>query len=502
MKRSFLTGVAAAALLATSSYAALAAGKKGKVEAAPPPPPAWLDTLTIDGFVEGGVTINPGQPVNKVNWGHLYTDRANWPTFNGALLTVQRPLDPKAEGIDLGFKVQGQVGMDARYNHFLGVLDYAVKSRTQIALIEAHGLVHLPILTKGGIDLKIGKFVTYNGAEVIPAKDNLFYTHSYIFNFGPFLHTGAMATTHVTDWLDVYTGVTTGVNTSIGWPGDNNRAASFHGGFGLNLLDGQLTIMAFTHAGPENPKMVDPYLNLTFPAGVPHWPDIGTFCSCGPSTTWRYYNNLTATWKPTENLTLITDISYMRDDGWNAVNGLGMSQAYAGWVDGLLGTPFGLLPRRPRGVDAYGVAQYASYKVNDQFKVNGRIEYWRDNNNFFAGAFPGYFDMVNAMHGFQSAAIFQPFGNANNANGTSYLALTLGTTITPDVPDMPLIKGIILRPEVRWDVAVNNAAPFFGGPRTSVPYGLTASPPPTIGVTQKRSQGLIAMDVIIPFSIR
>ena len=119
-------------------------------------------------------------------------------------------------------------------------------------------------------------FATYNGAEVIPAKDNLFYSHSYIFNYGPFIHTGAMVTTHVKPWLDVYTGVTSGVNTSLGWPGDNNAAASFHGGFGFNLLDGNLTIMAITHTGPENQRQTDP-LGVGWPVGfangIPFTPD-------------------------------------------------------------------------------------------------------------------------------------------------------------------------------------------------------------------------------------
>lgn len=473
MKRSYPIGVAALALSAGIAHAADKPSKKAEPE---PPPPAWIDTLTIDGFVEGGVTVNPGQPANKLNWGHLYTDRANWPTFNGAVLTVQRPLDPKATGFDYGFKIQGQIGMDARYNHFLGELDYLIKDRTQLAVLEAHGLVHLPILTQGGVDVKVGQFVTYNGAEVIPAKDNLFYTHSYIFNFGPFLHTGVMTTTHATDWLDVYAGVTTGVNTSIGWPGDNNSSASLHGGVGLNLLDGNLTIMAMTHSGPENPKQTDPL-------GV-GWPNIPVACVCNPNSTWRYYNNFTVTWKATENLTFITDISYMRENGWNPISVTGLPQEtidldQTGVLAGL--------GQRPQGVEAYGVAQYASYKLNDIFKLNGRIEYWRDNKNFFAAAFPGYFDAVNAAHGFPTTAIFQP------ANvGTSYLALTAGVTITPEFPEMPYIKGMILRPEVRWDTAVNNARPFFGHPTAFAANG----------ITPKRSQGLIAMDVIIPFSIR
>jgi hypothetical protein len=445
MKFTLLTGVATAALFAGAAFAADVDAKKGP-PAAPPPPADWVDTLTIDGFLDAGFAINFANPANGLNFGQLFTDRANWPSFNQGVLTVQRPLDPKATDFDFGFKVQGMIGTDARYTHYLGELDYWVHDRTQIALIEAHALAHLPILTQGGIDFKVGQFVTMNGAEVIPAMDNLFYTHSYIFNFGPFMHTGVMTTTHATDWLDVYAGVTTGVNTSIGWPGDNNNAAAFHGGFGLNLLDGELTIMAITHSGPENPKQLDPL-------GV-GWTNTPVACACSPSSTWRYYNNLTTTWKATEDLTFITDMAYFHDDGWNANFWTG----------------------QPQGVSAYGIAQYISYKASDVLKFNGRVEVFRDNNNFFVAGFPGYFDAVNVLHGFPApSAVFAPAP-------TTYLALTAGVTITPPIPENPLIKGVIIRPEFRWDTSVNGTTPFAAG--------------------TKSSRGMFAMDVIIPFSIR
>jgi len=147
--------------------------------------------------------------------------------------------------------------------------------------------------------------VTLEGAEVINAPDNALYTHSYIFNFGiPFKHTGILTTTHVNPMLDIYLGVDTGVNTTFGNHldcfncGDNNRAAAFHGGFGLNLLDGALTIAATTHIGPENPNVTPVIL-----AGV------------DPNSALRYLNDVTVVWKATDKLTLTTDANYIRDDG-------------------------------------------------------------------------------------------------------------------------------------------------------------------------------------------
>ena len=63
MKWFYLPIVTAASLAATIAGAADVANKKAP--AAPPPPPAWLDTLTVDGYVEGGVAMNFNQPWNR-----------------------------------------------------------------------------------------------------------------------------------------------------------------------------------------------------------------------------------------------------------------------------------------------------------------------------------------------------------------------------------------------------------------------------------------------------
>jgi len=103
-------------------------------------------------------------------------------------------------------------------------------------------------------DIKIGQYVTPLGAEVIDPRGNFFYSHDYVFNFGlPLRHTGILADTHVNSMLDLYYGVDTGVKATFGAPADPNGSASFLGGFGLNLLKGDLTILALTHIGKVLP---------------------------------------------------------------------------------------------------------------------------------------------------------------------------------------------------------------------------------------------------------
>ena len=242
-----------------------------------PPPANWWDTLTVSGSVDAGITFNPDSPGDGLNFGHLFTDKANQPLLNQMLLTVQRPLDPKATDYDFGFKVQAMYGTDARYIHYLGELDYIINDWSQITPVEAWGIVHLPWLFAGGIDVKAGQYVTLEGAETIDPTTNYLYSHSYIFNFGiPLVHTGIMTISHVDPMVDIYAGVDTGVNTTFGnHQGDNNGAAAFHGGIGLNLLDGNLTILATTHIGPEIPDT----------NGFNNTVDNITSCGCNPNNS-------------------------------------------------------------------------------------------------------------------------------------------------------------------------------------------------------------------------
>lgn len=362
------------------------------------PPAAWADTLKIHGSAEAGFTINPDGPGNGLNYGQLFTDKANEPLLNQILLTVERPLDPKAEGDDYGFKLQGMLGTDARYTHFLGELDRTIHDRTQVDIVEANFLTHFAVLTDGGIDTKFGQYSTPLGAEVIDATANTFYSHSYIFNFGlPLKHTGGYATVHVSDMLDIYAGGDTGVNTSI-FHGDNNGVPAFLGGFGLNgLMDGKLTVLALTHIGAENPSN-----SVGFNADAKK----------------RWIGDIVLTYKPDDTLTLTTELNYIKDDGFHA--------------------------------QAYGIAQYAAYTIDDTLSVALRAEAYRDANGFFVAAFPNPLDFVNLEKGEPAQVL--------GAGKTTYGELTLGLTYKPPVPDA--ITGTMIRPELRFDRALDGGRPF------------------------------------------
>jgi hypothetical protein len=394
MTRLNLCGAAAVAVLAGLGLARPAAAQQAApAPATPAPPAAWADTLKFSGQIEAGITLNPDWPDDRRNFGHLFTDRANQPVLNQFLLTAARPLDPKATDWDFGFKAQFMYGNDARITHFMGELDHTINAPYQIDIVEANVLVHVPGIGEGGTDLKIGQYPTPIGYEVIDASGNPLYSHSYIFNFGiPLKHTGGYATAHLTSTLDLWGGVDTGVNTSLG-NGDNNGSLAGLAGLGLNLMDGNLTILALSHFGPENPSN----------AGV---------------TGWRYENDAVITWKINEKLTSVTELNYIYDAGFQASGG--------------------------------GVAQYLTYAIDDHWSVTGRAEVWNDSKGFYVAKFRGNFDFVNFERGLPTT----PGGVVGGGNST-YTELTLGVNWKPEVPKM--IEGFMIRPEVRWDHSSNKS---------------------------------------------
>jgi hypothetical protein len=375
------------------------------VPAAQPPAPqptGWFSTVKLSAQGEAGIVVNTGHPADSENFGQLFTDKANQVQLNQILLTAQRPTDPKVD-YDIGFKFQGMYGSDARYTHFLGELNHVTADRNQFDIVEANLSIHLPWLTAGGIDVKAGQYVTPIGFETIDPSTNPFYSHSYIFNFGiPLKHTGVLATAHVNDTLDIWAGVDSGVNTTLG-DGDNNGAAAGLFGFGLNnLLGGKLTVLALSHIGPENPS-------LTVPNADSHM---------------RYENDIVLTYKYSDTLSFTTEGNYIRDDYFHA--------------------------------DGYGVAQYASYTINDHITFNARGEIFRDNKGFYVAAFPGNLDFVNAERGYPASVITAP--------QTTYGAITLGLTFKPPLPAP--VSTFMIRPEVRYDSSLNGTHPFNAGRST------------------------------------
>jgi hypothetical protein len=99
-----------------------------------------------------------------------------------------------------------------------------------------------------------------------------------------------------------------------------NHFTACYGGFGGNLHDGKIVCSAPTHIGPEDPQDNHDY---------------------------RYLSDFTVTWKATNRLTSITDLSYVDE---------------------------------PVQAEGYGVAQYFTYALTNGLKNPPEVCYDRSLN--------------------------------------------------------------------------------------------------------------------------
>ena len=411
LRAGLLAGAVAVTLCGRVAYAE-------ETPAADDKPPAPPPELTFSLQLEGGVTSSFTSTSSNRVFGRLFDDQESQPVINQALLTAGKALDPAATGYDLGFKLQGMFGSDARYTRFTNEFQgMSADSLYQFDLVEANVLLHTPWLSEGGVDFKLGQYSTPIGAEVIDPSGNLFYSHSYIFNYGiPLKHTGVMATWHATPMVDLYASLDTGVNTGFkGIPGhaQNSGPPAFLGGIGLNLLGGDLTLLALAHIGTETPDAA--IANGVLPATVK------------PDSAYREIYDLVTIWKVNENLTLTNEINGFHDDALKA--------------------------------DGYGMAQYASWAVNDTLSVVGRGEIFVDDENALVSQFGANGDFLRIEEGYPATSAYTVTGGPAGQR-TTYGELSLGLNYKPKLDPF---SALVIRPELREDTVLDGGHPFHDG---------------------------------------
>lgn len=372
----------------------------------------WWSSVSFSTLIDVGATYNPSDPKSGKNFGRLWDDKANGLTFDEWQLTAQRPIDSKSKMYDFGFKLQGIYGADARYTHYLHQFP-ANNNANQFDIFEATIQMHIPWFTGGGVDIKLGEYPTLGSVEANDPSTNNFYSHSYIFSFGlPSKHTGILTTVlHAGSVVVLYAGLDTGSNTTI-CAGDNNSAIAFLGGVGLNFWDGALTTLLSSHIGPENASAA--VANHLLPDSV------------HVNSAMREYNDIMTVWKVNEKLTLMNDMNWVHDPALNA----------------------------GRAANAFGMAQYGVYTLNDVVSLTARGEVFRDANGVFVSQYGNNADFVRSEEGL-------PPLSANTVSGgkTTYGALTLGLNFKPHLGGS-YPSNILIRPEIRYDASLNGTTPF------------------------------------------
>lgn len=189
--------------------------------------------IQIYGWLQQGFTGNFDSPNNRLNFGVNYNNRSNDILFNQQYIVIEKAIEQN-DSINFGFRLDFYGGQDAPDNTAIQFGWFErVNTRTPttnswgIDVPQIYGQMHLPILTKRGVDIRAGWFYTNMGYEVIPAKDTDFYSHAYELFYGvPFYHSGVELVVHLGDTVDFMHMITRGWDA---FTDDINDTWSYHG---------------------------------------------------------------------------------------------------------------------------------------------------------------------------------------------------------------------------------------------------------------------------------
>jgi hypothetical protein len=219
-------------------------------------------------------------------------------------------------------------GEDARKNHSIGVLrsetdGFPFRNDPWFDLQEAYMSARVPV--GNGPVIKVGKFVTLLGYEVIESPNDLNYSRGFLFTSAvPLTHTGVLGAYSITDWLSVQGGLV------LGWDRSNlkNDGPSGTGQVAVTPVK-DLPIALNFIVGPEK---------------------------SGDRNPIRWVVDLTASYTGIPDLTLGLNFDYGRQDNDVFVTSQGLDRAPQ-W---------------------YGIAAYAAYDFLKVFRAALRQEWFRD----------------------------------------------------------------------------------------------------------------------------
>ncbi|MDF7673584.1 outer membrane beta-barrel protein [Acetobacteraceae bacterium ESL0709] len=364
----------------------------------------WFSDIDLGLQVEGGIMANTGGHTHGMNFGQLLSSHSNEPLLNQILFTATKPVDSLGSGYGIGFNFQLLYGSDARIFGVAGISDKWINKRYQLTPTAANIALHMPWLTKGGLDGQIGILPSPMGVEVLDATARSFYTLAYSSEYTvPFELLGGYFQWHVADHYNVLFGLDAGNQMSFGKGNNNGRPSGYVGFNGHDLAGGSVSFTDILRIGPEN--AVDALGKRAHSAQ-------------------RFWNDLNATWQVSPRWSLTAESTFVHDEA--------------------LG-------------ESWGGVVWAHYKFSDALSFNARTELYRDNSGQFVVQFPGNRDYARALLGHHNGSYGAP--------PTTYGDLSFNAVWSPKLGYG--IKVFQLRPEIRFDRSLSGTRVFDGFHRRS-----------------------------------
>jgi hypothetical protein len=296
--------------------------------------------------------------------------------INAVKIALEKALPDKNEWA-AGFRIDTIYGEDAKYlgdgsinglfgaNHpSAGVYTAGGQTPNNSGLALEQALVKFRIPVGNGLDIYMGKFVTFLGYEVIESPANLNFSRGLLFtNAIPLTHTGIYADYKFNDTVEAKLGIVDGWNNSTSTSPTNTYSYSHTNdanGFG-KAITGQITV----NAPGKNANITQSFIYS--PEGEPNVIGIDN----GPVVVYDIWGN----WNPTfvkDNALLL---GFNIDFGYNGASGVPAAYYSSG-------TPVGSSNVHDSNT-WWGAALYAQYKFNKVFSLAGRGEYLHSDAAYF-----------------------------------------------------------------------------------------------------------------------
>lgn len=282
----------------------------------------WLQTSYATGTTRSSTL--PGAP---------FADRTDEFSLNQAYFRFEKAIDKEVKEFQYGFKSDYIApGSDARFTIVRDLWDKQIRDGRQhpIDNVQSYGEIYMPNLL-GGTSVKVGRFFTLIGYESIAGAETPFLSRSYNFQYNPFTHTGALASSAIGESLTVNYGAVIGTDNFVG---PTNRL-TFLGGVKWAPKDGDTTLSFNTVV--TTPK---------FQA----------------SEGFNHFNcyNMVFTHKLTDKLLYAADATFSHEDRVP----LGARTASTFW---------------------YGVANYFAFDHTNSIQSNVRVELFQDEDGWRTG---------------------------------------------------------------------------------------------------------------------
>lgn len=259
----------------------------------------------------------------------VFNDRADYAAMGQNWLEIVKPIDTTKSETQFGGRIATILpGYDYKYTLARGMWNQQ-SDRYGFDTPYVYGEMFSPGIGPKGSTIRVGRWATAIGWEMIETIATPFVTRSYNFTYNPYTHTGAQISTELNGNWSMYHGVVTGADVFF----DSAATPSYVGG------------VKWTRDGGKTSVAGNVFI---------------TGRGFDEQESFQHYNSF--------NLLLQHEIA----PGWNYV--LDATYGHAADTAGSSGD-----------ADWLGVANYLSHTLNDQTVLNLRVEVFRDSDGARTG---------------------------------------------------------------------------------------------------------------------